>query len=151
MAKRYLGGGVSFEQQDVYQEFSKDGGGGGGSSTLSGLTDVDISNPTDGQVLVYNAATGKWENGAGGSGVLVVHGAEGILDKTWQEIHDADIVILKEGETIGYLYEIISNAAGNVNPYAVRFFMVNPHGTTFDDPLLFSCSTASGYPQWDDQ
>lgn len=43
------------------------GGGGGGSSTLSGLTDVDISNPTDGQTLVYNATSGKWENGAGGS------------------------------------------------------------------------------------
>lgn len=41
---------------------------GGGASTLSGLTDVDISNPTDGQTLVYNAATGKWENGAGGGG-----------------------------------------------------------------------------------
>lgn len=37
--------------------------GGGGSSTLSGLTDVDISNPTDGQTLVYNASAGKWENG----------------------------------------------------------------------------------------
>ena len=68
MAKRYLGGGVSFEQKDVYQEFSKVEGGGGGSSTLSGLTDVDISNPTDGQTLVYNATSGKWENGAGGGG-----------------------------------------------------------------------------------
>lgn len=69
MAKRYLGGGVSFEQKDVYQEFSEDeGGGGGGSTTLSGLTDVDINNPTDGQTLVYNAESGKWENGAGGGG-----------------------------------------------------------------------------------
>ena len=72
MAKRYLGGGVSFEQKDVYQEFSEDEGGGGGSTTLSGLTDVDISNPTDGQTLVYNATTGKWENGAGGGANLVM-------------------------------------------------------------------------------
>lgn len=42
------------------------GGGGGGSSSLSGLTDVGISNPTDGQTLVYNSTSGKWENGAGG-------------------------------------------------------------------------------------
>lgn len=41
----------------------KQAGGGGGSSTLSGLTDVDISNPTDGQTLVYNSTSGKWENG----------------------------------------------------------------------------------------
>lgn len=66
MAKRYLGGGVSFEQKDVYQEFSEDEG--GGSTTLAGLTDVDISNPTNGQTLVYNAESGKWENGAGGGG-----------------------------------------------------------------------------------
>lgn len=47
---------------------AKAGGGGGGSSTLSGLTDVDISNPANGQVLAYNAESGKWENGAGGGG-----------------------------------------------------------------------------------
>lgn len=68
MAKRYLGGGISFEQKDVYQEFSEDegGGGGGGSTTLAGLTDVDITDPTDGQTLVYNSTTEKWENGSGG-------------------------------------------------------------------------------------
>lgn len=44
------------------------GGGGGGSSTLAGLTDVDISTPTNGQTLIYNATSGKWENGSGGGG-----------------------------------------------------------------------------------
>lgn len=68
MSKRYLGGDIYFEQKVTSQEFSKDSEGGGGSSTLSGLTDVDISNPTDGQTLVYNANSGKWENGAGGGG-----------------------------------------------------------------------------------
>lgn len=47
------------------------GGGGGGSSTLSGLTDVDITNPSNGQTLVYNSTSGKWENGAVGGGLLV--------------------------------------------------------------------------------
>lgn len=36
--------------------------GGGGSSTLVGLTDVDISSPTNGQILKYNSTTHKWEN-----------------------------------------------------------------------------------------
>lgn len=46
--------------------------GGGGSSTLAGLTDVNISSPTDGQILKYNSTTQKWENanesGGGGGG-----------------------------------------------------------------------------------
>lgn len=34
----------------------------GGSSTLDGLTDVDLSSPTNGQILKYNSITQKWEN-----------------------------------------------------------------------------------------
>lgn len=40
-------------------------GGGGGSTTLAGLSDVSISSPTSGQVLTYNASTGKWSNPTG--------------------------------------------------------------------------------------
>jgi len=40
------------------------GGGGGGASALSGLSDVTISSPSNGQALVYNNGTGKWENAA---------------------------------------------------------------------------------------
>lgn len=66
MAKGYLGGGISFEQENVYQEFSEEDTPAGG--RLTTLSDVDISNPADGQTLVYNAESGKWENGAGGGG-----------------------------------------------------------------------------------
>ena len=38
------------------------GGGGGGSTTLAGLLDVAITNPQNGDALVYNATSGKWEN-----------------------------------------------------------------------------------------
>jgi hypothetical protein len=58
------------------QQWLQQSGPSGGSSTLSGLTDVDISNPSDGQTLVYNASAGKWENGAaggGGGGPLLVN------------------------------------------------------------------------------
>ena len=41
--------------------------GGGGSTTLDGLTDVDITSPTDGQILKYDATNQKWINGSGGS------------------------------------------------------------------------------------
>jgi len=46
--------------------FRQVGGSGGGGSTvtttLAGLSDVNISAPTDGQALVYNNAALKWEN-----------------------------------------------------------------------------------------
>lgn len=35
---------------------------GGGSSTLSGLSDVSISSPSNSQALVYNSTSSKWEN-----------------------------------------------------------------------------------------
>lgn len=43
-----------------------------GVNELSELVDVDLSNPTDGQALVYDEETGKWKNGAGGGGTDAV-------------------------------------------------------------------------------
>lgn len=43
-------------------------GGGGGSSSLAGLSDVDLTTPTDGQVLTYDGINSKWVNANGGGG-----------------------------------------------------------------------------------
>lgn len=40
------------------------GGGSSGASSLSELTDVDLTNPSNGDVLVYDATTQKWKNGS---------------------------------------------------------------------------------------
>lgn len=40
--------------------------GGGGSSTLSGDSDVALSNPANGHILSYNSGIGKWQNLSGG-------------------------------------------------------------------------------------
>ncbi len=57
-------------------------GGGGGSTTLAGLTDVDVTTtpPADGEVLKYNNSTSKWEpaadlTGGGGSSNQLVNGS----------------------------------------------------------------------------
>lgn len=39
-------------------------GGGGGASALTDLDDVNISSPSQGEVLKYDANTQKWVNGA---------------------------------------------------------------------------------------
>ena len=44
--------------------------GGGGASTLDDLTDVDISNPSNGQVLTYDDQNDKWVNANGGTTVI---------------------------------------------------------------------------------
>lgn len=91
------------------------GGGGGGSSTLSGLTDVDISNPSNGQTLVYNSTSGKWENGAGGGGVLVVQVSnDHVCDKTTREMlaaMEAGGVSIKTENQPGYYDLDVVNGA----------------------------------------
>lgn len=42
----------------------KSGGGGGGSSTLAGLTDTAINEPSNGQILTYDSSSSKWKNAA---------------------------------------------------------------------------------------
>lgn len=43
---------------------SSGGGGGGGASALNDLSDVAISQPSNGQVLMYDSSLGKWKNAA---------------------------------------------------------------------------------------
>lgn len=142
------------------------GGGGGGSSTLSGLTDVDISNPTNGQTLVYNATSGKWENGeSAGGGALVVHATWGdtpetentlTLDKTWNEITAAaqvgpvcilDIWTDPVGTmvfTYGFLGTTISERISG-NHWIVNTFTVEDSVIT---SYPFVTDSADGYPSY---
>jgi hypothetical protein len=53
---------------EVEVDPSANGGGSGGATNLANLDDVNISNPTDGQVLKYNETSEMWENGEGGGG-----------------------------------------------------------------------------------
>jgi len=45
---------------------------GEGTNTLDGLKDVDISNPSTGDVLKYDSSIGKFVNGVGGSSATVL-------------------------------------------------------------------------------
>gem|GEM_PF-5786767 len=43
-----------------------------GGTALSALTDVQLSSPTNGQALVYDANSGKWVNGEGGMHIIQI-------------------------------------------------------------------------------
>ena len=60
-------------------------GGGGGAVALTDLVDVAISNPTNGQVLMYNSTTQKWYNGtvqSGGGSVTSITAGTGLSGGT---------------------------------------------------------------------
>jgi hypothetical protein len=67
--------------------FPTGGGGGGGSTNLSGLSDVTVTSPSQGQTLVYDETLAGWTNGAASGEGL------GTNRLTW----------VVGGETIGYV------------------------------------------------
>lgn len=132
--------------------------GGGGSSTLSGLTDVDISNPTNGQTLVYNATSGKWENGASGGGGLFIVGfafdadtGKTTCDKTAQQIAQAIMggsTVVLESTTPGYdvcsLRQILHFEYDNADPEDFYALMLTISGS--GDVITWTIASADSYP-----
>lgn len=57
-----------FVNQTVFGALEELKNGGTGASDLEDLGDVNITNPTDGQALVYDATNQEWVNGTGGGG-----------------------------------------------------------------------------------
>lgn len=88
------------------------GGGGGGSSTLSGLTDVDISNPADGQTLVYNQTSGKWENGGNmpTPSASNVGGALSVIKTRHTGATIAPLQTVTQTDHDGEVYAVLQNA-----------------------------------------
>ena len=86
---------------------------GGGASSLSALSDVVLSSPSNGQVLKYNSTTNKWENanesGGGGSGnTFILHGDSSYMGTTETA---ADIIdAIEAGDVLLYMpYTTSSN------------------------------------------
>lgn len=143
------------ESGEWLEQPSEGGGGGGGSSTLAGLTDVDLTNPTDGQTLVYDAASSKWVNGSGGgsSGILVVHvveiaGTDNLrLDKTWQEIWDAQVAGVIVAISAGESYEGYTTwSCAPIKMVAVD--EANALWSVYDNNSnMYNCLAPTDYPQ----
>lgn len=109
----------------------------------------EITDPQDGQTLKYDAASGKWVNGEGGSGgsstlvVTATGNADGLtMDHTWQEIHDA----FPNVEFLEVSLETIRGFITSVNTsdrYTVNTVTFGGMGTS---SKTYSADSATGYP-----
>lgn len=106
---------------------------------------------------VTAAKLNKIEQGiASGGGVLVVtatfneYGTSASLDKTWQEIHDADTVAIVKEDPDGTQYMYCSYIftrvplGGGDTEYIVRAIDFNDGGNGLD----FITNSTTGYPSW---
>lgn len=118
-------------------------GGGGGASDLDDLADVDITNPTNGQVLTYDGTTQTWKNaaGGGGGGGAVIDDTTTALDKTWSSSKIDSELDAKQGTlTAG---DNISISAQNVISSRFQDNLVFGGGNFIDIP---SSLLVNGYP-----
>lgn len=87
--------------------------------------------------------------GGSGGGVLVVHvdGDTGVLDKTWQEIADADFAVMKVGVDSTRIVPAVYIEAADESEYVVTFADISVEGTT--TYYQGTATSADGYPVLD--
>lgn len=71
----------------------------GGATELADLTDVDLTGLADGDVLVWNSGTSKWEPGAGGGG----GGSSDLYDQTLNNLADVSFYMPQDGDVLTYV------------------------------------------------
>ena len=101
---------------------------------------LPVGKPSDAGKVATVDEDGGWDaqTPASGGGVLVVTDTLGVLDKTWQEIHDA---MLSGGAVISY------NNENNVDSvYAVNLGLDGKYGVMTTADNVYLSLTASGYP-----
>ena len=125
-------------------------GGGGGSSSLAGLTDVNLTTPTDGQVLTYDGNSSKWvnANGGGGGGGHTIEDASGsamtqrtnlqfagYLNTTDDAVNDATVVDDTPTEVTWATWQTMSSAQKQGKHWVITNV---PSGVNVDDSILLN-------------
>lgn len=92
----------------------------------------------------------KYKVGGSGGGVLVVQedGETGVLDKTWQEIHDADVAFVVSILGDNYKsYSPIIETNEESGSFSVTFCgILNNNGTLEFWASVYATDSADGYP-----
>ena len=99
--------------------------------------------------LVTSAKLNKLEQGiANGGGILIVHADEnGVLDKTWQEIYDADVCIICIFEDSDKFFNFVT---GVISPDPLSLSHQNYTITTQTD-AIYTASSQDDYPVYDEE
>lgn len=87
------GSGITIDANNVISAT----GGGGGASDLDDLSDVDITSPTDGQVLKYNSTSRKWENDDESGGGAEIDDTTTSQSKVWSSSKTSTELSTKQG------------------------------------------------------
>lgn len=104
---------------------------------------------TDKEKLLHNIAENVNNGGGSGGGVLVVHDVEGTLDKTWQEIKDADFAVVKILGEYGYDSGCVTSVGKFLTNYDVQAFEWGQDPQTLEPVAsvkTYRASSEDGYP-----
>lgn len=105
---------------------------------IGDLTDVTVSNPSNGQVLKYNSTSQKWENGTGGGGGNVV--------ELTQAQYDA--LVTPDPDTT---YIITDADAIDMDDYALKTEIEELTAGKADKQNVTANTSSNKFPHWNEQ
>ena len=98
-------------------------------------------------IALIKGLAGNGGGGSSGGGVLVVHqDADGVLDKTWQEIHDAGLSVFLFNEGGIDLVAYCTSLNAKSPSWSVVYAGTESDGTTYT--ATFIADSADGYPAY---
>lgn len=110
-------------------------GGGGGSSSLAGLSDVNLTTPTDGQVLTYDGNTSKWKNanpsGGGSKHTIVDENDQTMPSRTYLKFA-GNVVVTDDSVNDETVVTVTGGGGGGSHTYSTSEQIV---GTWLGDTL----------------
>lgn len=101
--------------------------------------------PVTREEAYLDAIANNGGGGGSGGGVLVVHEADMALDKTWQEIHDADFAVVKYTDAAQMSIKLVAMTYGEAEVYSVGVM-----GIDAGQPYVgyYVTQSADGYPEY---
>lgn len=140
-----------FWTEQYLSALGRGSGGTGGSTALSDLVDVALSNPTNGQALVYNSTSGKWMNQTiGGGGVDMAAVWSALNDATSEQINASHLTNALSGyATSSDLTGYLPLTAGSTKALTGNLYFYGGASSTTDYGMIVrtnrNVSTSGGW------